>query len=152
MRKLLKKHGLLPETLVTDDLRSYRAAAHDIMRPSIGIVRPMAKHPRGEFASTDMATRTQDAEFQERGGSPKISLDPRHDLQHIQRPAPPHLSKNAPSLSGLNHADVARSRRRRVISAVEPDEPASNFQQHDNAVRHPSLLPPSSAVGPRPSQ
>jgi transposase-like protein len=62
MRKLLKKHGLLPETLVTDDLRSYRAAARDIMGSSIGIVRPMAKHPRGEFASTDMATRTQDAE------------------------------------------------------------------------------------------
>jgi len=28
---------------------------------------------------------------------------------------------------------VARSRRRRMISAVKPDEPASNFQQRDNA-------------------
>ena len=30
MRKLLKKYGFLPETLVTDDLRSYRAAARDL--------------------------------------------------------------------------------------------------------------------------
>jgi len=43
------------------------------------------------------------------------------------------------SLSGLSHADVARSRRRRVISAVEPDEPASNFQQRDDAVLRAAL-------------
>jgi putative transposase len=30
MRKLLKKYSFLPETLVTDDLRSYRAAARDL--------------------------------------------------------------------------------------------------------------------------
>ena len=30
MRKLLKKYGFLPEALVTDDLRSYRAAARDL--------------------------------------------------------------------------------------------------------------------------
>src|SRR5208282_3689958 len=114
MRKLLKKHGLLPETLVTDDLRSYRAAAHDIMRPSIGIVRPMAKHPRGEFASTDMATRTQDAEFQERWVSPKISLSACSSLQRLQRPTPPSLSQNTPSLPGIGDAAVARSRRHGV--------------------------------------
>jgi putative transposase len=30
MRKLLKKYGFVPDKLVTDDLRSYRAAAHDL--------------------------------------------------------------------------------------------------------------------------
>ena len=30
MRKLLKKYGFLPENLVTDDLRSYHAAARDL--------------------------------------------------------------------------------------------------------------------------
>src|SRR5271156_5707682 len=30
MRKLLKKYGFVPDTLVTDDLRSYAAAAHDL--------------------------------------------------------------------------------------------------------------------------
>ena len=30
MRKLLKKYGFVPEKLITDDLRSYGAAAHDL--------------------------------------------------------------------------------------------------------------------------
>jgi transposase-like protein len=30
MRKLMKKYGFVPETLVTDDLRSYDAAARDL--------------------------------------------------------------------------------------------------------------------------
>jgi transposase-like protein len=30
MRKLLRKYGFLPETLVTDDLRSYHATVHDL--------------------------------------------------------------------------------------------------------------------------
>jgi putative transposase len=30
MRKLLKKYGFVPDKLVTDDLRSYAAAAHDL--------------------------------------------------------------------------------------------------------------------------
>src|SRR5437870_13204786 len=30
MRKLLKKYGFVPDKLITDDLRSYRAAAHDL--------------------------------------------------------------------------------------------------------------------------
>ena len=35
MRKLLKKYGFVPDKLVTDDLRSYRAAASDL-----GIAKP----------------------------------------------------------------------------------------------------------------
>ena len=30
MRKLLKKYGFVPDLSITDDLRSYGAAAHDI--------------------------------------------------------------------------------------------------------------------------
>src|SRR6478672_3182429 len=68
--------------------------------------------------------------------------DPRKDFSQPtqppitpQRPTPSDISKDAPSLQGLSHAGVARSRRRRMISAVKPDEPASNFQQRDNARR-----------------
>jgi hypothetical protein len=45
----------------------------------------------------------------------------------------PSESENAPGLQGLSHAGVTRSRRRRMISAVKPDEPAANFQRRDNA-------------------
>jgi len=39
MRKLLKKYGFVPDRLITDDLRSYTSAAHDL-----GIER---RHERG---------------------------------------------------------------------------------------------------------
>jgi putative transposase len=106
MRKLLKKYGFVPDKLVTDSLRSYAAAASDL-----GIAR---RHERGrwrnkssrEFPSTDPTTRIQDAGFQEPGVRAKISLDPRSHLQHLQRPTSSHLSKNAPSLPDVGHANV----------------------------------------------
>jgi putative transposase len=39
MRKLLKKYALVPDQLVTDDLRSYAAAAHDL-----GTIGPKNSH------------------------------------------------------------------------------------------------------------
>jgi hypothetical protein len=36
------------------------------------------------------------------------------------------ISKNAPSLQGLSHAGVARSRRHRMISAVNPHQTFNN--------------------------
>src|ERR1700730_8893805 len=93
----------------------------------------MAQQSSGEFASANPTKREENARVQERGIRAKISLNPRSHLQHLQRPTPSDISKNAPSLQGLSHAGVARSRRRRMISAVKPDEPASNFQQRDNA-------------------
>ena len=61
MRKLLKKYAFVPDRLVTDDLRSYGAAARDL-----GIE---SRHERGrrknnraeEFASTNSTTGAQDA-------------------------------------------------------------------------------------------
>ena len=64
---------VLPDRLITDDLRSYAAAAHDL-----GI---SARHERGrwknnrrEFASADPTPGAQDAALQELGLSAKISL------------------------------------------------------------------------------
>ena len=99
MRKLLKKYGFVPDKLVTDNLRSYAAAASDL-----GITR---RHERGRWRnnqaensqSTDPTTRIQDAGFQVSGVSPKISLNSRSHLQHFQRPTSSHFCKDAPSLS-----------------------------------------------------
>jgi hypothetical protein len=41
-------------------------------------------------------------------------LASRGRIQHLQRPPLTHLGKNAPSLQGVGHADMARSRRRGV--------------------------------------
>ena len=88
----------------------------------------MAQQSSREFASTDPTTRIQDAAFQERRVSAKISLNPRSHLQHFQRPTPSDLSKNAPSLQGVGHAGVARSRRRGVTVAPDSDDAAPDFQ------------------------
>src|SRR5271166_2342249 len=51
MRKLLKKYGFVPDKLVTDDLRSYRAAAGDL---GIG-----SRHDRGRWRNNRAANSHQ---------------------------------------------------------------------------------------------
>jgi hypothetical protein len=92
MRKLLKKYGFVPDKLVTDDLRSYAAAAGQL-----GIAKPTS--------AVNGATT-----------EPRIRINRPDDENakyrvFFQRPTPSHLRKNAPSLQGHGDADVARRRR-----------------------------------------
>ena len=73
MRKLLKKMGFVPDKIVTDDLRSYGAAARDL-----GISH---RHQRGRW-------RNNRAE----------------------------ISKDAPGVPSLGHANMARGRRCGMIA------------------------------------
>ena len=113
-----------------------------ILELNIGIL------PASEIASIEPATRTQNARVQEPGVSPKISLNPRHDLQHIQRPTPPHLGKKAPNLPGLDDADMARRRHRGVISVTRnfPHQISINVTKPRIVMRartsHHAVLPP----------
>jgi transposase-like protein len=54
MRKLLKKYGFVPDKLVTDDLRSYAAAASDL-----GIAK---RHERGRWRSRIVNTHARPSE------------------------------------------------------------------------------------------
>src|SRR5271165_5465058 len=69
MRKLLRKYAVVPDRLVTDDLRSYRAATLDLGIDHL--------HDRGRWKnnraenSHQPTRRAQDATFQERGLSPE---------------------------------------------------------------------------------
>jgi transposase-like protein len=111
MLKLLKKYGFVPDKLVTDDLRSYGAAASDL-----GIA---DRHDRGRWCNNRVENSHQptrrrereDPRVQERWVRAKISVHSCSSPQHLQRPAPSHLSKNTPSLQGLGDADMARNRR-----------------------------------------
>ena len=58
MRKLLKKYGVVPEKLVTDDLRSYAAAASDL-----GIAR---RHERGQWRNNRAENSHQPTRRRER--------------------------------------------------------------------------------------
>src|SRR5215470_2491761 len=87
----------------------------------------MAQQPSGELASTNPTKGTQDAGVQECGISPTISVRPCCHLQHLQRPAAPHLSKDAPGIPSLGHADLARGRGRSVIAIVVHDLSCLSF-------------------------
>ena len=95
MRKLLKKYGFVPDQLITDNLRSYAAAARDLGISGRHERGRWKKQPRREFAPADPTAGAQDAALQELGLSAKISLRPRCRLQHLQRPTPPHFRFNA---------------------------------------------------------
>src|SRR5580692_11284771 len=79
----------------------------------------MAQQPSGELASTDPTKGEEDARVQERGVGAKISLSACSSPQHLQRPTSSCIGKNAPSLSGLSDADMARSRRRGVSQTCQ---------------------------------
>ena len=107
MRKLLKKYGFVPDKLVTDELRSYAAAASHL-----GIAK---RHERGRWRnnraensqSANPTKGEEVARVQERGIRAKIYLNACRSPQHLQRPASSHLSKNTPSLQSIGPADVA---------------------------------------------
>jgi transposase-like protein len=98
MRKLLKTFGFVPDRLITDDLRSYGAAARDLgIEKHHGRGR-WKKQSRRELAPANPTTRTQDARLQEPRIRPTISLNPCRRLPHLRRPASPGFSIDAPQL------------------------------------------------------
>jgi transposase-like protein len=112
MRKLLKKYGFVPDKLVTDDLRSYAAAAGHL-----GIAK---RHERGRWRNNRAENSHQPTRRRERkmqgfksAGSAQRFLSVHaaaHNTFNVQRDltsARTHLSKNAPSLQGIGHADMA---------------------------------------------
>ena len=94
MRKLLKKCGFVPDRLITDDLRSYGAAAHDLgLARAMSAVGGRTTAPRIRISRPDAGSAR--CSPSRAGLSAKISLRSRCRLQHLQRPTPPHFRFNA---------------------------------------------------------
>jgi transposase-like protein len=104
-RKLMKHRAVPPDTIVTDGLGSYAAAADDLgcrdkHRPGRLQENNRREQQSGKLSSAAAAAaREEDAAVQITGIRAKISLNPRRRLQHLQRPAPYDLSPHASSLS-----------------------------------------------------
>ena len=131
MRKLLKKYAFVPKHLVTDDLRSYDAAAR-----SLGLSR---LHERGRWKNNRAENSHQPTRRRERkmqrfksARSAQKFLSTHRRLQHLQRPTPSHISPNAPRASRRGDDHVARGRcgRLKFRTAIRF---ASALRQRDNA-------------------
>ena len=103
MRKLLKKYAFVPERLVTDDLRSYSAAAREL-----GIER---RHERGRWKNNRAENSHQPTRRRERKmqrfrslRSPDLSPPPSTRIPAIRQPA---RFPEAPTLRARGMADNA---------------------------------------------
>ena len=116
MRKLLKNFCFVPEAVVTDDLRSYRAAARDL---GVGHLHRTGRWRNNRAENSHQPTRrrerTMQGTIQECRICPKISLKPCSHIQHVQRPAPSDIGLHAPSFSYIGHDRLARRNGRRRL-------------------------------------
>jgi len=107
MRKLLKKHGVAPATIVTDKLGSYRSALREL-----GIAR---RHDTGRWKNNRAENSHQPLRQRERRmkrfKSPRVgtalSLNSRCRLQCVQRSTPSDLPPNPALISRSGYADMA---------------------------------------------
>ena len=94
MRKLLKKRGYAPDVLVTDKLRSYACARRELNLSARHDQGPAQEQPRRKLALGGATTRAQDAALQVRRISAALPVRSFHRSQHLQSPAPSHLTQH----------------------------------------------------------
>jgi DNA-binding transcriptional LysR family regulator len=96
--------GYMPEPMVREDLETGRLVQLDMAEYKDGFLRLYAIHrtdtPPGQAGSWLIARFRAQANGAE-------AVNRRSSPQRFQRPAPSHVSKNAPSLQGIGYADMA---------------------------------------------
>ena len=109
MRKLLKKQGITPATIVTDKLRSYGSALRELgvaWRHDTG----RWKNNRAENSHQPLRQRERRMKrFKSPGSGTALSLNPRRRLQCVQHPTPSDLPRNHARVSRSGYADMAPS-------------------------------------------
>ena len=118
MRKLLKKQGFAPSTIVTDKLRSYGSAIR-----KLGLCaeheQGLRKNNRAEnLPSAGTTTRAKDAALQIAKVCPEIPRHPRCRLQSLQRPTPLDFPPDASPISHLSHGGMAGNNNGRLTNAI----------------------------------
>ena len=108
LRKLMKRYGR-PDAIITDRLRSYRAALRELGGSSLQQAGPLAEQSCGEFTPAVPATRTRHAPFQADAKPPEIRHRSFFRLQSLQPGTTPLLTRQFQA--------QPRRRTRRVASA-----------------------------------
>ena len=133
MRKLLKKYGFLPEAMVTDELRSYSAAARDL-----GIER---RHHTGRWCNnTGRKIRINRPGDENARCKVSRAWGRRRDFSPFTRPSITPSPFNTISFqqaltepSGPRPCRFGSKSSPQLDLAAKANEAASNFQQRDNA-------------------
>src|SRR5258705_12947804 len=101
MRKLLKKQGIAPATIVTDKLRSYGSAL-----PDLGVA---WRHDTGRWKNNRAENSHQPLRQRERRMKrfKSAGLHPCCHLQCVQYPTSSHLPQGATPVSRPGHANMA---------------------------------------------
>src|SRR5467141_1022890 len=125
MRKLLRKQGFAPKLIVTDKLRSYGAAFHDLhltCRHEQGLRMNNRAENSHQIRAT---TRAQDAALQVSRICPALSQHARRRSQQFQPSAAPRLPIDAADLQSRIGSAMAERRCSGVSSgrALPPSEP-----------------------------
>jgi putative transposase len=109
LRKLMRDQPVVPETIVTDGLGSYknRVGSAGSGRPPSPRSAPR-EQSRGELASADPEARAADDRLQERRVSAAVPDGPRRRLQHLLHSEASHQPKRVEGLQGTRARGLAR--------------------------------------------
>ena len=107
LRKLLKKQGYVPESIVTDRLGSSGAALRSLGLETRHVQGGRSNSRAEVFPPTDPTTGTDEQRLQVARLGAKVPLHPRRRLQPVQPPATPDLTPNASSLESRRKRGMA---------------------------------------------
>ena len=139
LRKLMKRYPR-PNAIITDRLRSYRAALRELGRIRSASGRPLAEQSCGEFTPAVPATRTRGASFQADAKPSEICRRRFCRLQPLQPPT-------TPLFTGQLQVQARRCTRP-VASARGGLMPCPRWNNSDRRLYSDSALSDASRAGP----
>jgi putative transposase len=113
LRKLLKNQGYVPDQIVTDGLLSYPAALRDL--GCLSRHRPGRLRENNRVENSHLPVRRRERKmqrFKSQGQAQRGRCDPQRNLQHLQYPASPDLTKDNAYLPICRDGGVERRVRR----------------------------------------
>ena len=152
MRKLLKKQGFAPSVLVTDKLRSYSAAKAEIGL-SAHHEQGLRKNNRAENSHQPVRRRERKMQrFKSPGSAQRFLSAPFCRLQHLQRPASPHLPPHSARLQEKGSGAMAARDRRRTSGIASPSNCVSTVVTVTAPAHHCPASVKGSAIDGRTTQ
>jgi len=131
MRKLLKKQGFVPTTIVTDHLAAYAAAMSDL-RLSVMHERGKRKNNRAESSHVPIRRRERKMQgFKSPGSAQRFSLNSRLGLQQSQYLPPSDLSRQSQAAQKRSFRRMASGIGRCSITGQDTEDKFTAFDQID---------------------